>query len=108
MFNQQEGRSAGSGSDLNDVVCFAVDNIQIAEIKSQNQTRFSETRLKYLAARLHKLGPKPLFYFLRELERGADLWQLLKIYADLPVDLIRAYGGDQFAPALYCIDGGQS
>jgi hypothetical protein len=33
----------------------------------------NRTRLRFLAARLHALGPKPMFHFLDELVRGAEL-----------------------------------
>jgi hypothetical protein len=58
----------------------------------------SRIRLHYLAKRLHALGPKP--------QRGADLRDSLEQYAALPVDLIVPYGGDQFAPSLFSIEGG--
>lgn len=64
-------------------------------------------RLQHLAAALHALGPRPLFEFLREIEAGADVRQRLEVYAALPVALIRGYGGDQFAPALFAIRGGR-
>lgn len=63
-------------------------------------------RLKFLAARLHALGPAPLAYFLNEIEAGANLWWSLEIYAALTGDLIRANGGDQFTRTLCVVDGG--
>src|ERR1700730_10261802 len=33
----------------------------------------NRTRLRFLAARLHALGPNPMFHFLDELVRGAKL-----------------------------------
>jgi|SRR5664279_1923154 len=66
----------------------------------------SRLRLKRLAEALHALGPKPLFHFLNELERGADLRLNLEEYATLPGDLIRQYHGDRFATSLHAIDGG--
>jgi hypothetical protein len=62
-------------------------------------------RLQYLAARLHELGPKPLFHFLDELEHGADLRESLETYAALPADLIAAYQGDKFMPPAFAIGG---
>ncbi len=62
-------------------------------------------RLRFLAKRLYALGPRPLFYFLREVERGADLRDHLEKYAALPADFIKAHGGDEFeSPSL--IEGG--
>ncbi len=62
-------------------------------------------RLQFLAARLHTLGPKPLFYFLSEIERGAEIRSHLEKYAQLPTDFIKAYHGDRFTPALHAING---
>jgi hypothetical protein len=67
----------------------------------------SRVRLQHLAKRLHALGPKPLFHFLDELERSADLHDLLEEYAALPADFVRAYGGDKFEPSLFAIKGGR-
>ena len=58
-----------------------------------NSNSARSIRLQHLARRLHALGPRPLFHFLDELERGADLRARLEQYAALPADLIRAYGG---------------
>ena len=35
-------------------------------------------RLQFLAARIHELGPRPLYELCRELERGAELHPALK------------------------------
>jgi hypothetical protein len=67
----------------------------------------SRPRLQYLASRLHALGPKPLFYFLDEIERGAPIVATLERYAALPADFIRANGGGEFAPFLWPIEGGR-
>jgi hypothetical protein len=64
-------------------------------------------RLQYLARRLHGLGERPLFHFLDEFERGADLRPHLERYAALPAAFIKANGGDRFVPALHVIDGGK-
>jgi len=66
----------------------------------------SRVRLRYLAERLHALGPAPLFHFLSDLESGADLRPLLERYAALPPEFIRAYRGDKFAPRIFRIEGG--
>jgi hypothetical protein len=54
-------------------------------------------RLRYLAGRLHGLGARPLFEFLREIEAGADLHERLEQYASLAplAGFIRAMDGDQ-------------
>jgi hypothetical protein len=61
--------------------------------------------LQQLAQRLHALGPKPLYHFLDELERGAPLRAHLEEYAKLPADFIKANRGDEFLPP-FTIEGG--
>jgi hypothetical protein len=75
--------------------------ICLAAIDPKNSA--SRLRLQRLAERLHALGPKPLFHFLDELERGADLRTHLEAYAKLPEDFIRANRGDQFAPSIFAV-----
>jgi len=70
--------------------------------RSANQAK---SRLKYLASRLHALGPKPLYHFLDEVERGAPLRAHLEEYASLPADFIKANRGDEFLPP-FTIEGG--
>ncbi|MGI8567652.1 MAG: hypothetical protein ACR2KT_00435 [Methylocella sp.] len=54
---------------------------------------------------MHALGPAPLAHFIAVLERGAVLRETLEIYAALPADFIKPYGGDRLAPALHAIGG---
>jgi len=54
-------------------------------------------RLRFLAGRLHALGPAPLFHFLSDIETGKPIRATLEEYAALPADFVRAYGGDEFA-----------
>jgi hypothetical protein len=58
-------------------------------------------RLQYLARRLHALGERPLFEFLTELERGADLHNALERYACLAplAEFIASSGGDRLISA---------
>jgi hypothetical protein len=77
-----------------------------AENNAQCEEVARRLRLQFLAGRLHALGPKPLFNFLDEIERGADLQSHLERYAALPADFIRPYGGDQF-PKLFAIRKGR-
>jgi hypothetical protein len=67
----------------------------------------SRLRRKHLVARLHRLGPAPLFHFLREVENGASIPDHLERYAQIDPDFVRALGGDRFALALHVIDGGR-
>jgi hypothetical protein len=62
-------------------------------------------RLRLLAARLHRLGERPLFELLRELDAGADLWARLERYARLDPDIVRYLGADQLPPPLFVVGG---
>jgi hypothetical protein len=85
----------------------------IGAFKAPDGARFEgrlcgcKVRLQYLARRLHGLGPKPLYYFLSEVERGFDLRTHLECYAKIDPEFVRALGGDKFPPPfLQVIDGG--
>ncbi len=52
-------------------------------------------RLRFLAGRIHRLGPRPLFELLNELAAGADVVERLERYAALPADFIREHGGSE-------------
>jgi hypothetical protein len=62
-------------------------------------------RLQFQATRLYAPGPKPLFHFLDEVERGAPLRPHLERYAAFPAEFIKANRGDQFAPVIHIVDG---
>jgi hypothetical protein len=62
-------------------------------------------RRQRLVSHLHRLGPSPLFHFLAEIERGASLQDALETYGRLPVEFVRAIGGDRFAPIVRLIEG---
>ena len=53
-----------------------------------------DVHLQYLVARLHELGPRPLYELFRELAAGADLFARLEIYARLNPESVRALGAD--------------
>jgi hypothetical protein len=61
-------------------------------------------RLRRLAAQIHALGPRPLFELFCELDAGADFASRAERYAALPVDFIRALGGDRLRN-LVVLDG---
>jgi hypothetical protein len=63
-------------------------------------------RLRYLAERIHPLGPRPLFELFRELARGAPLAPSLERYARLhPLkDFIADLGGSEL-PQLRVVGG---
>ncbi len=103
MTQTNETRRAGGAAGLGDSsVLGSIDSPEIIQNDSANQSQ-NRLRLQFLAARLHDLGPKPLFYFLSEIERGAEIRSHLEKYAQLPPDFIKAYRGDKFGPALHVI-----
>jgi hypothetical protein len=70
---------------------------------SKSATAYSEipiSRLQYMANRIHKLGPRPLYELLRELAQGADLAAALERYARLEplTGFIVHLNGDQLPP----------
>jgi hypothetical protein len=64
-------------------------------------------RLKRLAATIHRLGPRPLFELLREVEAGSDLLRTLERYARLEplTDFIVHLKGDQLPPPARLVGG---
>ncbi len=57
-------------------------------------------RLRFLAARIHSLGPRPLYELLRELADGGDLEMILERYAQLAplAGFIAQLDGDRLPP----------
>jgi hypothetical protein len=60
-------------------------------------------RIRQLAPRLHRLGPRPLYEFCCEIAGGADLFERLERYAKLDADIVHALGGDLLPPHLHLI-----
>jgi hypothetical protein len=103
MSHTDEARRAGDAAGLGGSSLFCrCDNPDNKPSNHQIQPT-NEPRLKYLAARLHDLGPKPLFHFLDEVERGADLPSHLERYGALPGAFVRALGDDHFPPNVYIV-----
>ena len=64
-------------------------------------------RLRFLAERIHRLGPRPLFELFRELDAGANFAERAEKYARLPGDFIRNHGGDRLIKFRIVRDGGK-
>jgi hypothetical protein len=62
-------------------------------------------RLRHLAGRIHKLGPRPLFELLCEVASDDRAMSRLERYAALPAGFIRSHGGDQFQSNIFVIKG---
>lgn len=74
-----------------------------------NDADISSVRLKYLASRIHELGPRPLYELLSELSDGADLGTVLERYASLAplAGFIAQHGGDRLSPPARLVGGQQ-
>lgn len=66
-------------------------------------------RLQYLASRIYKLGPRPLFELLRELASGADLSSALERYArhEPLTDFLTHLNGDRLPTPARLVGGRQ-
>jgi hypothetical protein len=58
----------------------------------------AEARFAYLAAHLHRLGPRSTFELLKEVAAGADVVARLERYSELDADTVAAIGGDRMPP----------
>jgi hypothetical protein len=65
-------------------------------------------RLRYLAGRIHALGPRSLYELFRELDNGADLHERFERYSELAplTNFIRDRGADRL-PAARLFQGGR-
>jgi hypothetical protein len=74
----------------------------------RDMSTITDARLRLLAERLHCLGPRPLFEFLKELFAGADITSRLEAYARLAplAPFIAELDGDQ-ARKLHLVNGGR-
>jgi hypothetical protein len=102
MTQKHETRRAGGAAELGNAVCLAANSPKNSRIERPPQAQ-NALRLRFLATRLYALGPKPLFHFLDGVERGADLRSHLEEYATLPVDFIKANGGDLFGRPAFLL-----
>ncbi len=66
-----------------------------------------DARLRRLAGRLHSLGERPLYEFLRELARGAEPWAALEAYGRLAplATFIATHDGDRLPPVARLVRG---
>jgi len=69
--------------------------------------RNTEARLRYLAAQIHQLGPRPLFELFSELADGADLQPVLERYARISplAGFITQLNGDRLPPPVRLVGG---
>jgi hypothetical protein len=79
------------------------DDVIFLSALDKNSNQIVERQVEKLA----QLGPRPLLEFLREIDRGADVFERLAVYAELPGEFIRANDGDKFLPPLFAIEGGR-
>jgi hypothetical protein len=62
-------------------------------------------RIRYLAAHMHSLGPRPLAEYLTEIIAGADPMARLERYAELDADVVRRLGADRMPPSHRLVGG---
>lgn len=64
-------------------------------------TSLKALRLQRIAGSIHALGARALYELLAELvaEHGGDVLLRAEVYAALDPDIVRALGGDRFAPS---------
>lgn len=71
------------------------------------QTTAGDHHRQRLARHLHGLGPRAVLEAMLELERGADLDDVLADYGRLDAQLVRALGADRMPPMpLLLVAGG--
>ncbi len=58
-------------------------------------------RLRYLAGRIHQLGPGPLYQLMAELSGSSTAMERFEVYGALDGALIRAFGGDKLPSHLW-------
>jgi hypothetical protein len=75
----------------------------------QSRNEIPIARLQYLANRIHKLGPRPVFELLRELAYGADLMFVLERCARIEplASFITHLNGDRLPPPARLVGGRQ-
>jgi hypothetical protein len=59
-------------------------------------------RLRYLAGRIHRLGPNPLFQLMAELSNSSAAMDRFAVYAALDAEFIRARAGDAL-PTMWVV-----
>jgi hypothetical protein len=70
--------------------------------------KHSSLKIERQVEKLCALGPRPLLELLKEIDRGADVFERLAVYAQLPAEFLRANDGDKFLPPLFAIGGGRT
>jgi hypothetical protein len=101
-----ETRRAGGAAGLGEMSFLdGIDARENLTTPSVLQAR-RRARRQRLVEHLHRLGPCPLDYFVREIEGGADIDSVLLAYRKIDPGFVRAFGGDQFPPVLHALDGG--
>jgi hypothetical protein len=74
---------------------------------AQSRNEIPIARLQYLVSRIHKLGPRPPFELLCELDSGADLPSVLERYARIEhlAGFITQLNGDRLPPPARIVGG---
>jgi hypothetical protein len=88
------------------MLAFKNDDVNLLYEPARNSKQLSLKRERE-AEKLWKLGPRPILELLKEIDRGADVFERLAVYAALPAEFLRANDADRFLPVIFSIEGGR-
>jgi hypothetical protein len=86
-----------SGTETGSSDTRKLQKLQVASIRRE--------RLAYLARRLHRLGERPLYEFIREIIAGADPIERLEAFARIDPAIAKYLGADRMPPSMRTIPG---
>jgi hypothetical protein len=92
---------AGNGPPIEQPTKTLADGFSYNAVPSQGAPPvLPRERLAHLARKIHRLGERPLFELLRDLEDGAEFVPTLERYAEVEryADFIRGLGSDRLPP----------
>jgi hypothetical protein len=102
---QNETRRAWGAAELLELSCGEADTQDLKPNRAALQARNRMRRQRH-ERHLWRLGEQPLFYFLAEVEAGAEIATHLERYAEIDPNFVRSLGGDRFAPKVHAIEWG--
>ena len=84
-----------SGTETSSSDTRKLHKLQVASIRRE--------RLAYLARRLHRLGERPLYEFIREIIAGADPIERLEVFARIDPAIAKYLGAHRMPPSMHTI-----
>jgi hypothetical protein len=97
--------TAGDGRRTNELTRAGARR-QIVKHNAPPLKRLPLARLRRLTQQIHRLGERPLYELLRELEAWGDFQERVEAYARLDPGVVAALGADEL-PSLRSLDGGK-